>query len=162
MGQSKLRMCESRKRVELARFIWKWMFWNVWNWMFGSCYLKVDVWNVWKWMFGSCYLKVNVRNVWKDKLKLKILTTECYLFLIARLPHIEDLTNTFNTYFYTMQKYLLCGQKWSKRCLIHESRVCLSGASAYQQVHFQRIQRIKVHGCFLHPDKVKLPCLRNR
>ena len=78
MGQSKLRMCESRKRVELARFIWKWMFWNVW-----------------KWMFGSCYLKVNVRNVWKDKLKLKILTTECYLFLIARLPHIEDLTNIF-------------------------------------------------------------------
>ena len=95
MGQSKLRMCESRKRVELARFIWKWMFWNVWKWMFGSCYSKVDVWNVWKWMFGSCYLKVNVRNVWKDKLKLKILTTECYLFLIARLPHIEDLTNIF-------------------------------------------------------------------
>ena len=73
----------------------------------------------------------------------------------------DKYLQTFNTYFYTMQKYLLCGQKWSKRCLIHESRVCLSGASAYQQVHFQRIQRIKVHGCFLHPDKVKLLCLRN-
>ena len=174
----------------LTHIIWKWMFEMyesgclarvIWKWMFkmfeSGCLAHI----IWKWMFGSYYLKVDVLKCLKVDVWLVLFESECSKCLKGqietenpdhRVLFVFDRTftaywgsdkylQTFNTYFYTMQKYLLCGQKWSKRCLIHESRVCLSGASAYQQVHFQRIQRIKVHGCFLHPDKVKLLCLGN-
>ena len=162
---------------------------NVWKWMFGSCYLKVNVQNVWKWMFGSYYLKVDVwlilfesgcfemfesgclaRVIWKWMFEMFERTNWnwkswpqsaiCFWSHVYRILRIWQISsNIQHILLYNAKIFVVM---WSKRCKIHESRVCLSGASAYQQVHFQRIQRIKVHGCFLHPDKVKLLCLRNR
>ena len=108
---------------------------------------------IWKWMF-EMFERTNWN--WKSWPQSAI----CFWSHVYRILRSWQISsNIQHIFLYDAKIFVVMWSKVVKE--IHESRVCLSGASAYQQVHFQRIQRIKVHGCFLHPDKVKLLCLRN-